>query len=96
MCKYFFKYLQNFFQTNSTIFTKAWDTMTYDFLLKKPLKNTLFEKVKYNYSKDHELKFYILSVSQMFVHPSGNPEDYGITKSFLVEILRHVINKQIV
>jgi hypothetical protein len=32
MCKYFFKYLQNYFQTESTIFMKAWDTITMDFL----------------------------------------------------------------
>lgn len=32
MSKYFFKYLQNYFQTESTIFMKAWDTMTLDFL----------------------------------------------------------------
>ena len=95
MCKYFFKYLQNFFQTRSTIFMKAWDTITYDFLMKHPLQNSLFEKVKYNYSKDHELKFYILSVSQMFVHPLGQPEQYGVTKSTLIEILRYVVNKQI-
>lgn len=95
MCKYFFKYLQNYFQTNSIIFMKTWDTITHEFLLKNPLRNTLFEKVKYNYSKDHELKFYILSVSRMFAHRLGNPEGYGITKGTLVEILKHVVNKQI-
>lgn len=32
----------------------------------------------------------------MFVHPNGNPSEYGINKSRLVEILKHVVNKQII
>jgi hypothetical protein len=84
MCKYFFKYLQNYFQTSSTIFMKAWDTITLDFLVSEPLRNSLFEKVKYNFSKDHELKFYILSVTQMPVYPGANPARLGLSKSVLV------------
>lgn len=33
MCKYFFKYLQNYFQTNSVIFMKAWDSVASEFSL---------------------------------------------------------------
>ena len=32
----------------------------------------------------------------MFVHPNGNPSEYGINKSRLVEIVKHVVNKQII
>lgn len=31
MSKYFFKYLQNYFQTKSIIFMKAWDSITSEF-----------------------------------------------------------------
>ena len=31
MSKYFFKYLQNYFQTKSVIFMKAWDTLSSEF-----------------------------------------------------------------
>lgn len=95
MCKYFFKYLQNFFQTHSTIFMKAWDTITLDFLVSDPLKNSLFEKVKYNFSKDHELKFYIMSVTKMPIYPGANPSRLGLTKGTLVQIVKTVLNKQI-
>lgn len=72
---------------------KAWDTITLDFLVSKPLTKSLFEKVKYNFSKDHELKFYILSVTQMPIHPKGNPARLGINKSTLIQIIKTILNK---
>lgn len=74
---------------------KAWDTITLDFLISEPLSKSLFEKVKYNFSKDHELKFYILSVTQMPVYPGANPARIGVTKSTLVQIIKTILNKQI-
>ena len=65
MTKYFFKYMQNFFQTKSTIFMKAWDTMTIEFLGPCNTYSSTFTDIKKSYIRDHDFKFYILSVTKM-------------------------------
>ena len=65
MTKYFFKYMQNYFQTYSPIFMKAWDTVSADFDSKCKDYNSTFRLINDLFIDDHELKFYILSVNMM-------------------------------
>lgn len=91
MTKYFFKYLQNYFQTESTIFMKAWDTMTLDFLGMCNEFPSTFKQILSLYIRDHELKFYILSVTKMC--SKGSYKSIGLTKSDVVTICKLMINK---
>jgi hypothetical protein len=54
MTKYFFKYMQNYFQTFSPIFMKAWDTVSADFDDKCNDYNSTFNMIKDLYITDHE------------------------------------------
>lgn len=91
MTKYFFKYLQNYFQTESTIFMKAWDTMTLDFLGRCNQYPSTFKEILSLYIRDHELKFYILSVTQMCSR--GGYKNIGLTKNDVITICKLMINK---
>jgi hypothetical protein len=66
MSKYFFKYIQNYKQTNSMVFMKSWDTITAEFdensLMYKSALNILMQNVV----KDLEFRFYIIRVNSLF------------------------------
>jgi hypothetical protein len=93
MAKYFFKYLQNYFQTESTIFMKAWDTMTLDFLGNCNGYESIFKEIKSLYIRDHELKFYILSVTKMSLQ--GGYKNIGLTKGDIITICKSILNRVI-
>lgn len=93
MTKYFFKYLQNYFQTDSTIFMKAWDTMTLDFMGKCNDNISNFKEILSLYIRDHELKFYILSVTQMC--SVGGYKHIGLVKRDVITICKLMINKAV-
>ena len=93
MTKYFFKYLQNYFQTESTIFMKAWDTMTLGFLGNCNQYNSIFKGIKSLYIRDHELKFYILSVTKMSLHEGQR--SIGLLKQDIITICKTILNRSI-
>lgn len=90
MTKYFFKYLQNYFQTYSTIFMKAWDSLTTDFGEDCGKYKSGFSQIKYYYIKDHELKFYMLSVIKMV--KSELNENIGLKTEDVILVLKIILN----
>ena len=93
MTKYFFKYLQNYFQTFSTIFMKAWDSLTTDFSKDCNKYNSSFEQIKTFYIKDHELKFYMLSVIEMV--PKDLYQNLGMKFEDIFLVLKLILNNSI-
>ena len=91
MSKYFFKYLQNYFQTRSIIFMKAWDSISSEFSHNCNRYRSSFVLTKSLYIRDHELKFYILSVNQMGY--DGSYQQIGLTKADIVLVLKSIVNK---
>lgn len=91
MSKYFFKYLQNYFQTKSIIFMKAWDSITSEYSRNCNLFESSFKLSKNLYIRDHELKFYILSVNRMGY--DGTFRDIGLSKQDIVIVLKSIVNK---
>lgn len=91
MCKYFFKYLQNYFQTKSIIFMKAWDSISNEFSTNCNFYQSSFKLTKSLYIRDHELKFYILSVNLMGY--KGTNEEVGLDRQGIRVILKSIVNK---
>lgn len=91
MSKYFFKYLQNYFQTKSIIFMKAWDSISSEFSHNCNKYESSFKLTKSLYIRDHELKFYILSVNRMGF--DGSYRDIGLDKTDIITVLKSIVNK---
>lgn len=100
MSKYFFKYLQNFKQTNSMVFMKSWDTITADFDENSPFFPSAYQILKEKLSKDYEFKFYIIRVNSLF--KLDKMSKLGMTKLEYLSVLRktlihkneHVLSKE--
>jgi len=94
MIKYFFKYLQNYFQTKSTIFMKSWDTTTTEFCSSASLRPPpCFQEILSYYIKDHEFKFYILSVTRLCL--SGGFTSLGLTPRNVTTICKFTLNRSV-
>lgn len=91
MSKYFFKYLQNYFQTKSIIFMKAWDSISSEFGVNCNNYESSFRLTKSLYIRDHELKFYILSVNRMGYE--GTYRHIGLEKQDILVVLKSIVNK---
>jgi hypothetical protein len=91
MNKYFFKYLQNYFQTKSIIFMKTWETIASDYALNCSKYNNSFKMTRGKYIRDHELKFYIISVNRLT--QGAGYRELGLEWKDVVLILKSMINK---
>lgn len=66
MSKYFFKYLQNFKQTNSMVFMKSWDTITAEFDESSPYFVSAYTILQEKLKQDYEFNFYIIRVNSLY------------------------------
>ncbi len=66
MSKYFFKYLQNYFQTKSIIFMKSWDSITAEYDEKSLSFKSALAKLFENVQNDCEFQFYIIRVNKLY------------------------------
>lgn len=91
MNKYFFKYLQNYFQTKSIIFMKTWETIASDYGPNCSKYNNSFRLTRSKYVRDHELKFYIISVNRL-THGQQYKE-LSLDWKDVVLVLKSMVNK---
>lgn len=66
MSKYFFKYLQNFKQTKSIVFMKAWDTISAEFDEHSLLYPSTYSLLQNKIIHDYEFRFYVTRVNNLY------------------------------
>ena len=70
---------------------KAWDTMTIEFLGPCSTYLSTFTDIKKSYIRDHDFKFYILSVTRMCLN--GGYKNIGLEKRSIITVCKSILNK---
>lgn len=92
MSKYFFKYLQNYKQTRSIVFMKAWDSITAEFDEHAPSRPSAYSLLVEKIVLDPEFQFYFIRVNRL--HNTAGLTALGLTRRDYLAVIKATLSRK--